>query len=104
MVTWSKSAVETGNFAEDRQSDAIISAPSLMYPWPVAGFTSWHAMQVTIARFIGPHFLGGPALHVLARVRAAIKKCRHRNTTNRFKFARIELYQKGPNTCKRRTL
>jgi len=36
MVTWSKSAVETGNFAEDRQSDAIISAPSLMYhPHPL---------------------------------------------------------------------
>jgi hypothetical protein len=49
-----------------------------------------------IGPFIGRHFFSGPALHVLARVRAAIKECRHRNTTNRFKFARIELYQKRP--------
>ena len=27
-----------------------------------------------IGRFIGLHFLGGPALHVLARIRAAIKE------------------------------
>ncbi len=56
-----------------------------------------------IGPFIGRHFFSGPALHVLARVRAAIKECRHRNTTNRFKFARIELYQKKALTRKRRT-
>jgi hypothetical protein len=33
-----------------------------------------------IARFIGLHFLGGPALHMLARVRAAIKEWRHCST------------------------
>jgi hypothetical protein len=33
-----------------------------------------------IARFIGWHFLCGPALHVLARIRAAIEKRRNRGT------------------------
>jgi hypothetical protein len=47
-----------------------------------------------IGRFIGLHFLGGPALDVLACVRASIKKRRHRGTTNRFNFARFELNQK----------
>src|SRR5438105_6114664 len=34
-----------------------------------------------IGRFIGLHFLGGPTLHVLACIRAAIKERRHRKIT-----------------------
>jgi len=35
----------------------------------------------SIGRFIGLHFLGGPTLHVLACIRAAIKERRHRKIT-----------------------
>jgi hypothetical protein len=48
-----------------------------------------------IGRFIGVHFLGGPTLHVLACIRAAIKECRHRSTTSRFKFPRFALCQRA---------
>jgi hypothetical protein len=48
-----------------------------------------------IGRFIGLHFLGGPTLHVLACIRAAIKERRHRKITNTFNFTRFELRQKA---------
>jgi len=35
-----------------------------------------------IGCFIGLHFLGGPTLHVLACIRAAIKERRHRKITD----------------------
>jgi hypothetical protein len=44
---------------------------------------------------IGRDFFGGPALDVLACIRAAIKKRRHLGTTSRLKFARFELNQKA---------
>jgi hypothetical protein len=52
---------------------------------------------------VGRHFLGGPALHVLARIWTAIEKRRHRSTTNRFKFVRFELCQIKCGTGARRT-
>jgi hypothetical protein len=53
-----------------------------------------------VDRFIGRHFFSGPALHVLARIRAAIKERRHRSTTNSFKFDRFDLCQNEPKPVK----
>ena len=52
-------------------------------------------------RLIGRRLLGRLALHVIARIRAAIKEGRHPNTTSRFKSCRFELYQKRPLTDRR---